>query len=335
MRQLSPVFALALVSFSALHLGACGESPRRGAMASTGQQPNDVAVENPNAAAAADTNLIIPPSNYLVHAVRQAQLDAEEQADLTELVTTGSDDERGTIAVTDGAAANPNLLFGNAGNGNLAGNVRVDVQLVGRRVPGATLDGNVTAWMSPRVLSPNTADANVLRVRLSYALTRTATTGEVVHVATEGNFVVTKVGQRTNGDVQRSIVGSTVRTGSSAADANGAFAYRITHAGTRVSDAYAAGALTTRTLNGAVTVTDVKLNFPAVASFTNVVRSTPATCLCPAAGEVSFIYPGADDGGVTVGSIFHGCGAVTLDSKAQGLSFAVHGESQWAGCGAP
>lgn len=335
MRQPPPVFAPVLGLFFALHLVACGESPRRTAVPGTAQQPNEVAVTNPNAATGADTNVLIPPSNYLVRAVQQAELDAEEQADLTELVTTGSDDGRGTIAVTGGAAADPNLLFRNAGNGNLAGGVRVDVQLVGRRVPGATLDGNVTAWMSPRVLSPNTADANVLRVRLSYALTRTATTGEVVHVATEGNFVVTKVGQRTNGEVQRSIVGSTVRTGSAPADANAAFAYRITHDGTRVSDAYAAGALTTRTLNGAVTVTDVNINFPAVASFTNVVRSTPAACLCPAAGDVSFIYPGADDGGVTVSSSFHGCGAVTLDSKAQGLSFAVHGESQWAGCRAP
>lgn len=265
------------------------------------------------------SNAVLSSSSSSSKMVQQAHADAEEQSDLSETATTGTDDAGGSQKSPRNPSASFSFHTSAAVNlGAVASAFEADVQFHGLKGSNATLNGNVKANVAPTPMpANNSVDDGNLTVVLTLDVNRTLANGDVITVVTEPNLTLTKSGRRTGTTVIRTLNGMVRRTLNSSVDANANFDLEITHAGTKVVDTYASGALSTRVTSGTTTVANKLTGETAAVTFNDLTRGKPSTCLCPTGGSVQMVV--TDPNGQVSNHTydFSGtCGSATVDVTA-------------------
>lgn len=232
-------------------------------------------------------------THYSVKALKQAYADATELADLTETMTTGLDDRSGALSTP--RPPSPQFTF--------AVDIAVDFNAVTQPfVTEATfyslssasgsVDGNAKFHGAPKVaFVASQGNVQVLELKPTFSLKRTSNANEVISVYAEGNLTITKSGRRQDGKVERVLRGDVHRVLTSPTDSNVSFDYHFTYKDLKVSDAYTAGRLTSRTLEGEVAIVG---GYSVQFHETN--RSDVALCLCPTSGSATGSFPHGDEG---------------------------------------
>lgn len=319
-------YLLALSCIFVLPTVACGNADSSRTAAGGGNDLTHASTQNVQSSADGNGNAVTPIDANFVPPVQWAETDAEEVADLLELVvraaasalasgdnndvvvTNPNGDRGAATASSPGAAGSPNLIDPNT----TGQHVRVSLQFAAYATPTSTLDGNLTAYVAPKSTSATTVDGNTLTVTLSYDLNRVLLSGEAVHVATQGNLVAIQAGSHVSGQVQHNWSGVVRRTSLGATAANAAYDVTLAHDNTSVVDRYAGDALQSRTVQASLILTHVASNFPAAVKLDEVVRTSPDRCLCPSAGSASLSYPADADEPTVYLYTFKGCGTLSV-----------------------